>query len=120
MCVFFYEIMFPFHARRIKRLGRMKYIAIVVIAIGIYTYKCNQGIIIIILYAGLITPLPGVLVALTMEEHHYNLGRFPPHVCVSSEEMWFYSTVLVITVATGAGAVMLILILRKIHLVSSN
>lgn len=69
-------------------------------------------------YAGLVTPLPGVLVALTSENHQYSLGRFPPDVCVSSEEMWFYSTVLVITVVTGIGTFMLIAILRKIHMVS--
>ena len=126
---FFYEIMFPFHSHQMKNVGRLKYAAIVLIVLGkqfinpnmiFFALKpahyTNNGTI----YhsTGLFIPLPGVIVALSSHNHRYRLIRFPPDVCTTDDELWFYSTTLIFTVLIGTGVCLLIVIFWVVNKVA--
>ena len=62
-------------------------------------------------------PLPPVIVSLIVETYKYNLSRFPPTLCKSSSDMWFY-TAVIIDVILAIGVCLLIVVFWTIHRVS--
>ncbi|XP_019850447.1 PREDICTED: uncharacterized protein LOC109581108 isoform X4 [Amphimedon queenslandica] len=97
VAIFFHKILFPFQANRFERLGRNKYILATVIVVS------------------MLVPLPAVIVGLTVKKVQYNLNRFPPQMCATSSEMWFYSNILPTDLFLGAGIFMLIIALWSIR-----
>ena len=55
--------------------------------------------------------------SLIVDTHKYNLRRFPPTLCNSSSDMWFYTSVI-IDVILAIGVCLLIVVFWTIHRVS--
>lgn len=62
--------------------------------------------------------MPAVIVSLTVERFGYNIYRFPTTLCISSGDMWFYSTTLPMNILVAAGVIMLIVIFWSIRKVT--
>ncbi|XP_019854872.1 PREDICTED: uncharacterized protein LOC109583828 isoform X2 [Amphimedon queenslandica] len=95
--IIFHKILFPFQAKNFENMGYNKYIFITVVTL------C------------LVIPLPAVIISLTVERFGYNIYRFPTTLCISSGDMWFYSTTLPMDVLVAAGVIMLIIIFWTIR-----
>ena len=69
-------------------------------------------------FIGFFVPLPGVIIALTFKKHQYRIIRFPPDVCTTDNELWFFTTTLIFTVVIGIGICLLIIIFWTVNKVS--
>ena len=114
VAIFFYNVVFPFHANRMEKVGWNKYILAVMIFPGTSKYKQ----FIIINFTGLVIPLPAVIVSLSVKDYKYNIHRFPPNICISDGPMWFYSVTIITDVLVGIGTYFLFVIFWIIHKVS--
>ncbi|XP_019850181.1 PREDICTED: uncharacterized protein LOC109580977 [Amphimedon queenslandica] len=93
----FYKVMFPVFAKEHK--NKDKFIHIVLLILGI------------------LIPIPGVLLALTVKKYKsYTLFTFPSYVCVPRNgELQYYSLLLPLDVLLGIGLFCLVLILWRLH-----
>lgn len=124
LCVFFYEVMFPFHANQFRKLGNTKKLAAVLITLGEY-YSVKYYMLLNIHYdhihliflSGFIIPLPATIVPIVSKDHRFSIVRFPPSICLADEGTWlFYSFTLPFSIAIAIGVCLLIIIIWMIHL----
>ena len=97
----FWGIQFPFHARSFKTTGRIKYIHITMVIVG------------------LVLPTLPVVVAFTPGNPNtsgFGLTRFPPILCTSLQrDPSFYSLVLPINILLAIGVPLVIIVFWTIH-----
>jgi len=97
----FWGIQFPFHARLFKTTGRIKYIHITMVIVG------------------LVLPTLPVIVAFTAgnpSSRGFRPTRFPPILCTSLQrDPTFYSLVLPINILIAVGVPLVIIIFWTIH-----
>ena len=74
---------------------------------NVNSQKCHTSI--------LTTPLPAVIVSLSVEDYKYTIHRFPPNVCISDGPMSFYSITVIIDVLVGIGTYLLFVVFWIIH-----
>lgn len=66
----------------------------------------------------MVLPLPPIMACLFVDQYNYHIHRFPPTLCISYGEMWFYSVTLVLDVLIATGVCLLITIVWVLHQVS--
>ena len=119
----FYAVMFPFKARMWK--SKQKYIHLFLVAIGVFQtslhsvsrlYMSQFFIIVLPFCIGLLIPLPGVIATLTMENYGHAILNSPPLFCgPASNDVAFYSVVLLINIFMVVGLPMLIIVIWSLH-----
>lgn len=69
---------------------------------------------------GFLSPVPAVVVALTVDKYKYIVGQFPPAICYSmNNDHFFFSNTLPLLVILAFSTVLLTIIFWKIHKVGN-
>ena len=111
--IFFHKVVFPFHANQMTKLGRNKYVFVVIIVLGksmshsLCYYKH--------FFQALGIPLPAVILSLSVEDYYYRIYRFPPGICITNGAMLFYSMTALIDILVGIGVYLLFVVFWIIH-----
>lgn len=59
--------------------------------------------------------MPGVLLVILHQDYRYTIFNFPPLFCAPDNEVFFYSTTMVLDIVVAIGIIFLILALGLIH-----
>ena len=59
--------------------------------------------------------MPGVLLVILHQDYRYTIFNFPPLFCAPDDEVFFYSTTMVLDIVVAIGIIFLILALYLIH-----